>query len=109
MCAGRWRSTIVLSNYPTPTIPNSSYVDVPSAGTHPHVIVMMMVVMMVKHFITNYIRGEKIVMWRNFSFPCMTIVGKLKISKFNIFTIDLRVTLSIIVVAGVYALLLIFL
>ena len=23
---------------------------------------------------------EKIVMWRNFSFPCMTIVGKLKIS-----------------------------
>ena len=47
MCAGRWRSTIVLSNYPTPTIPNSSYVDVPSAGTHPHVIVMMMVVMMV--------------------------------------------------------------
>ena len=29
---------------------------------------------------TNYIRGEKIVMWRNFSFPCMTIVGKLKIS-----------------------------
>ena len=26
--------------------------------------------------ITNYIRGEKIVMWRNFSFPCMTIVGK---------------------------------
>ena len=30
--------------------------------------------------ITNYIRGEKIVMWRNFSFPCMTIVGKLKIS-----------------------------
>ena len=30
--------------------------------------------------ITNYIRGEKILMWRNFSFPCMTIVGKLKIS-----------------------------
>ena len=30
--------------------------------------------------ITNYIRGEKIAMWRNFSFPCMTIVGKLKIS-----------------------------
>ena len=30
--------------------------------------------------ITNYIREEKIVMWRNFSFPCMTIVGKLKIS-----------------------------
>ena len=30
--------------------------------------------------ITNYIRGEEIVMWRNFSFPCMTIVGKLKIS-----------------------------
>ena len=30
--------------------------------------------------ITNYIHGEKIVMWRNFSFPCMTIVGKLKIS-----------------------------
>ena len=28
--------------------------------------------------ITNHIRGEKIVMWRNFSFPCMTIVGKLK-------------------------------
>ena len=26
--------------------------------------------------ITNYIRGEKIVMWRNFSFQCMTIVGK---------------------------------
>ena len=30
--------------------------------------------------ITNYIRGEKIVMWKNFSFACMTIVGKLKIS-----------------------------
>ena len=30
--------------------------------------------------ITNYIHGEKIVMWRNFSFPCMMIVGKLKIS-----------------------------
>ena len=30
--------------------------------------------------ITNIISGEKIVMWRNFSFPCMTIVGKLKIS-----------------------------
>ena len=30
--------------------------------------------------ITNYICGEKIVMWRNFSFPCMTIVGELKIS-----------------------------
>ena len=30
--------------------------------------------------ITNYLRGEKIVMWRNFSFPCKTIVGKLKIS-----------------------------
>ena len=30
--------------------------------------------------ITNYICGEKIVIWRNFSFPCMTIVGKLKIS-----------------------------
>ena len=30
--------------------------------------------------ITNYICGEKFVMWRNFSFPCMTIVGKLKIS-----------------------------
>ena len=28
--------------------------------------------------ITNYIRGEKL--RRNFSFPCMTIVGKLKIS-----------------------------
>ena len=28
--------------------------------------------------ITVYICGEKIVMWRNFSFPCMTIVGKLK-------------------------------
>ena len=40
--------------------------------------------------ITDYICGEKVVMWRNFSFPCMTIVGKLKISphveKFN--TID---------------------
>ena len=30
--------------------------------------------------ITNYICGEKIVMWRNFIFQCMTIVGKLKIS-----------------------------
>ena len=30
--------------------------------------------------ITNYIRGEEIVMWRNFSFPCMTIVGIFKIS-----------------------------
>ena len=30
--------------------------------------------------ITNIISGEKIVMWRNFSFPRMTIVGKLKIS-----------------------------
>ena len=30
--------------------------------------------------ITNIISEEKIVMWRNFSFPCMTIVGKLKIS-----------------------------
>ena len=30
--------------------------------------------------ITNIISGEKNVMWRNFSFPCMTIVGKLKIS-----------------------------
>ena len=30
--------------------------------------------------ITVYIRGEKIVIWRNFSFPCMIIVGKLKIS-----------------------------
>ena len=30
-------------------------------------------------FVTNYIRGEKIVMLKNFSFPCMTIVGKLKI------------------------------
>ena len=30
--------------------------------------------------ITNIISGEKIVVWRNFSFPCMTIVGKLKIS-----------------------------
>ena len=31
-------------------------------------------------FVTNHIPGEKIVMWRNFSLPCMTIVGKLKIS-----------------------------
>ena len=31
-------------------------------------------------FVTNIISGEKIVMWRNFSFPRMTIVGKLKIS-----------------------------
>ena len=34
-------------------------------------------------FVTNirkYIRGEKIVLWRNFTFPCMTIVGKLKMS-----------------------------
>ena len=34
-------------------------------------------------FVTNimsYIRGEKIAMWRNFSFPYVTIVGKLKIS-----------------------------
>ena len=40
--------------------------------------------------ITNYIRGEKIVKWRNFSFPCMTIVGKLKISPHmeNFSTID---------------------
>ena len=30
--------------------------------------------------ITNIISGEQIVMWRNFSFSCMTIVGKLKIS-----------------------------
>ena len=30
--------------------------------------------------ITNYIRGEKIVTWSNFSSPGMTIVGKLKIS-----------------------------
>ena len=30
--------------------------------------------------ITNYIRREKIVMWRNVNFPCMAIVGKLKIS-----------------------------
>ena len=30
--------------------------------------------------ITNIISGEKIVMWRNFSFLCMTIFGKLKIS-----------------------------
>ena len=30
--------------------------------------------------ITTIISEEKIVMWRNFSFPCMTIVGKLKIS-----------------------------
>ena len=29
--------------------------------------------------ITNYIRGEKIVLWRNFSFPCMTIVGNLNL------------------------------
>ena len=28
--------------------------------------------------ITNIISAEKIVMWRNFSFPCMTIVGKWK-------------------------------
>ena len=28
--------------------------------------------------ITNYISGEKIVVWRNFSFPCITIVGKLR-------------------------------
>ena len=31
--------------------------------------------------ITNYIREDKIAMWRNFSFPCMTILGKLKISQ----------------------------
>ena len=34
-------------------------------------------------FVTNIskiISGEKIVKWRNFSFSCMTIVGKLKIS-----------------------------
>ena len=31
-------------------------------------------------YITDIISGKKIVMWRNFSFPCMTIVGKLKIS-----------------------------
>ena len=30
--------------------------------------------------ITNYIRGEKIIMWRNFSSPCITIMWKLKIS-----------------------------
>ena len=30
--------------------------------------------------ITNIISGEKFVMWRNFSFPCISIVGKLKIS-----------------------------
>ena len=30
--------------------------------------------------ITNYICGEKIVTLRNFSFPCIKIVGKLKIS-----------------------------
>ena len=32
--------------------------------------------------IKNYIRGEKIVMWRNFSFPCMTIVENLKTSPY---------------------------
>ena len=31
-------------------------------------------------FVTNIISGEKIVRWRNFSFPCKTIVGKVKIS-----------------------------
>ena len=30
--------------------------------------------------ITNIINGEKIVMWRIFSFPCMAIVGKSKTS-----------------------------
>ena len=30
--------------------------------------------------ITNIISGEKIAMWRIFSFPCMTIAGKSKIS-----------------------------
>ena len=30
--------------------------------------------------ITNYICGEEIVMWRNFSFACLKIVGKMKIS-----------------------------
>ena len=30
--------------------------------------------------ITYIVSGEKIVMWRNFTFPCMTIFGKLKIS-----------------------------
>ena len=38
---------------------------------------------------TNYIRGEKIVMWRNFSFPCMTIVGKLKIDKYEVWVVGL--------------------
>ena len=43
-------------------------------------------------FVTNIISGEKIAMWGNFSFPCMTIVGKLKISpnveKFQMFPHD---------------------
>ena len=30
--------------------------------------------------IMNYIRREKNVMWKNFSFPCLTFVAKLKIS-----------------------------
>ena len=30
--------------------------------------------------ITNYIRRDEIVMWKNFSFPCITIVGKFKFS-----------------------------
>ena len=38
------------------------------------------VVSLVVTNITNTISGERIVLWRNFSFPCMTIVGKLKIS-----------------------------
>ena len=40
----------------------------------------MHLTMSIAHPYTNIISGEKIVMWRNFSFPCMTIVGKLKIS-----------------------------
>ena len=30
-------------------------------------------------FVTNYIRGEKNGLWRNISFPCMTIVGNLNL------------------------------
>ena len=38
--------------------------------------------------ISNYILGEKIVMVKNFSFPCMTIVGKFLHMWRNFSTID---------------------
>ena len=50
-------------------------------------MVLMIVTMMIA---TSMVRADLMfVMWRNFSFPCMTIVGKLKMDKYEVWLVGL--------------------